>query len=137
MYGAFGRTEKPWLQKDFIKSSYVKVTIIILVFSSLGFLNYSNTLENPFVFDDHRRILDNHDIRLDGLNAKSLWGAAFGKKSARSRPIGNISFALNYYFHQYEPAGYHMVNIIVHILNGILLWIFLEKTLSLISVLNE
>ena len=34
-------------------------------------------------------------------------------------------------------AGYHMVNIIVHILNGILLWIFLEKTLSLISVLSE
>ncbi len=137
MYGAFGSTKKQWLEKDFIKSTYFKVTLIVLIFLSLGFLIYSNTLENPFVFDDTVRILGNPDIRLDELNAKSLWDAAFGKFSARSRPIGNISFALNYYFHQYELSGYHMVNIIVHILNGILLWIFLEKTLSLISVLSE
>ena len=48
----FDRTKKQWLKKDFIKSSYFKVTLIVLIFFSLGFLIYSNTLENPFVFDD-------------------------------------------------------------------------------------
>jgi len=44
---------------------------------------------------------------------------------------------LNYYFHQYEPAGYHLVNVIVHIVSGILLWLFLKKTLGLKSVRFE
>jgi tetratricopeptide (TPR) repeat protein len=132
--GASGKTVAPWFEKYFINSSYFKVTLIILAFFILGFLIYSNTLESPFVFDDTVRILENPDIRMDKLSNNNLWKAAFGKQSPRSRPIGNISFALNYYFHQYELAGYHIVNIIIHIISGILLWLFLKKTFNLKSV---
>jgi len=135
--GASSKTEAPWFEKYFNNSSSFTVILTILVFFALGFLIYSNTFESPFVFDDELRILDNPAIRMDELSAQSLWNAAFGKYSARSRPVGNISFALNYYFHQYEPAGYHLVNIIVHVVNGILLWLFLKKTLSLKSVRSE
>ena len=136
-----GASEKPevlpWLGKYNIKYSYFKVILIIIAFFVLGFLTYSNTFESPFIFDDELRITENPAIRLHDLTAQSLWDAAFGKYSARSRPVGNISFALNYYFHQYEPAGYHLVNIVVHIVCGILLWLFLKKTLSLKSVRSE
>ena len=98
---------------------------------------HANTLESPFVFDDKVRIVENPAIRIDKLTFQNLWNAAFGRQSARSRPIGNISFALNYYFHQHELAGYHIVNIIIHIINGILLWLFLKKTLNLKSVRPE
>jgi hypothetical protein len=135
--GASEKPEVPWLGKYNIKYSYSKVILIIIVFFVLGFLTYSNTFESPFVFDDELRITENPAIRLHDLTAQSLWDAAFGKDSARSRPVGNISFALNYYFHQYEPAGYHLVNIVVHIVCGILLWLFLKKTLSLKSVRSE
>ena len=61
-----------------------------------------------------------------------------GEKSAKARPVGNVSFALNYYFHQYELGGYHVVNIIIHILSGIVLYAFLRITLSLPAAkLNE
>jgi tetratricopeptide (TPR) repeat protein len=120
------------IDKYFSQFSRIKVPLIILVFFALGFLIYSNTFQSPFVFDDKLRILDNPAIRLEELSAQRLWDAAFGKYSARSRPVGNISFALNYYFHGYEPAGYHLVNITVHIISGILLWLFLSKTLGLI-----
>ncbi|UCE56532.1 MAG: tetratricopeptide repeat protein, partial [Desulfobacterales bacterium] len=127
-------TAVPWLEKYFLKSSAVKFFLIVLTFFTLGFLIYSNTFESPFVFDDTQRIADNPDIRLKKLGVEDLLKAAFGRHSAQSRPLGNISFALNYYFHQYELAGYHIVNIIIHIVNGILLWLFLKKTLDLKSV---
>jgi hypothetical protein len=136
-HGASGETEAPRVEEYFIHSSYFKISLIILVFFTLGFLIYSNTLESPFVFDDKMRILENSDIRLEDLTIDNLLKAAFGKNSARSRPIGNISFALNYYFHRYELAGYHIVNIIIHIISGILLWLFFKKTFNLKSVRPE
>ena len=120
-----------WLQTYIINAAKFSSTLIVLAFFALGFLVYSNTFESPFIFDDQSKIINNPDIRLEQLSVQGLWDAAFGRFSAKSRPIGNISFALNYYFHQLDPAGYHFVNIMVHILSGILLWLFLKKTLGL------
>jgi tetratricopeptide (TPR) repeat protein len=121
-------------QKYSIRSSPLILAGIALIFFAWGFLLYSNTLHSPFIFDDEPRILENPDIRITALSLKSILKAAFGEKSARSRPLGNISFALNYYFHQYELPGYHIVNISVHVLAGLLLFIFIRMTLSLPTV---
>lgn len=120
-----------WLERHSAHSSKFGTFFIVLIFFGLGFGVYSNTFESPFVFDDNIRILGNPDIRLDEISVRGLWNAAFGRYSAKSRPIGNMSFALNYYANQYRPAGYHLVNITVHIITGILLWLFLKKTLML------
>ena len=42
-----------------------------------------------------------------------------------------VSFALNYYFGQYNVVGYHLVNIVVHITTGILLFFFVKLTLTI------
>ena len=131
------QTVKPEFKLPSINSTALKAALIVIAFVVVGFLTYANTFESPFVFDDNLRILDNPDIRMEELSLKSLRDAAFGKYSARSRPVGNISFALNYYFHQFEPAGYHLVNIIVHIATGILLWLFLKMTLGIIAARAE
>jgi len=102
----------------------------LLPFLVLGFLVYSNTLEVPFYLDDIRNIEKNPHIRLDRLTLEGLSGAAF-KSFASRRPVSNISFALNYYLHEYDLAGYHAVNIVIHILTGIFLYYFLELTLRL------
>jgi Flp pilus assembly protein TadD len=47
-----------------------------------------------------------------------------------NRPLANISFTLNYYFHDYNVVGYHAVNIIIHIFNGMLLYLFVKATLA-------
>jgi tetratricopeptide (TPR) repeat protein len=126
--------EGVWLKGMPWQPSASKTLLAALVFFALGFLIYSNTFENPFVFDDVKRILDNADIRMNELTAENISDAAFGKKSARNRPVGNISFALNYYFHQYRLKGYHIVNIIIHILTGICLFTFIKTTLTLPAV---
>jgi hypothetical protein len=64
-------------------------------------LIYSNTLGTPFVFDDLVNIQNNTHIRLSRLTLGEIIEAGFGSGSS-NRPVAKISFALNYYFHQYE-----------------------------------
>ncbi|MHC4890788.1 MAG: hypothetical protein ACYTEO_15140, partial [Planctomycetota bacterium] len=114
---------------DKCQSTAVYQATALLVFVILGFLIYSNTLKSPFVFDDHSIIEDNHHIRLTELTLKDIIAAGF-KSYHHQRPVANISFALNYYFHRYNVIGYHCINVIIHILTGIFLYLFIKNTLT-------
>jgi tetratricopeptide (TPR) repeat protein len=102
----------------------------------LGVLVYSNTLEVPFYFDDLPNIQKNPPVHLTHLTLEGIKRAAF-ESPASNRPIANISFALNYYFHQEDVRGYHAINIIIHLLNGLLLFLFIEATLSVPSLRSK
>jgi hypothetical protein len=128
-----GEARQP--NKFSLNPSVLRTAAIFLCFSILGFFIYSNTLNGPFVFDDRVHIQENTNIRITELNFKNLLKAGSNKKGSISkRPIGFITLALNYYFHQYDPKGYHIVNIIIHILTGIILYAFIKTTLSLPSI---
>jgi tetratricopeptide (TPR) repeat protein len=120
-----------------MKTSVLRTASIFLFFFVLGFFIYSNTFKSPFVFDDIARIQKNVNIRITELNFKNLLKAGSNKQSLRKRPVGYITFALNYYFHQYDPKGYHIVNIIIHILAGIILYSFIKTTLDLPSIKSK
>ncbi len=113
-----------------MKHSIKKTILILSLFAILGFLIYSNTLEAPFVFDDVIDIQRNHNIRLTEFSLGQILKAGFNSYSS-SRPVSYISLGLNYYFHQFNVAGYHVVNIIIHILSGILLYFFINTTLNI------
>ncbi|MDY6905439.1 MAG: tetratricopeptide repeat protein [Thermodesulfobacteriota bacterium] len=104
-----------------------------------GAMIYANTLHNPFVFDDKPNIEDNVLIRMDRLDANELFAAAFqtnkaGREGSSSRrPVGNLSFALNYYVHHNAVPGYHIVNIAIHCLSACLLYLLILKTLNLMG----
>ena len=55
------------------------------------------------------------------ITLPSLKHAARGYAS--HRPIPNISFAVNYYMGRYNVKGYHSVNIAIHLINGILVYL--------------
>jgi len=110
--------------------SVIQTIFILLLFIILGSLIYSNTLEVPFIFDDQARINENPYIRIHELTIDNLVQASFNKKSSASRPLGNLSFALNFYFHQYKLPGYHVVNIIIHILTSLFLYLLIKTTLT-------
>jgi len=109
-------------------SRYQGLLLSLLIVA--GFLVYLNTLSSPFVFDDSATIIKNRFVRATELSARSIADAAFGGH-ARNRPVPMVSFALNYYLGQYNAVGYHLVNIILHIINGVLLFFFLKITLGL------
>jgi Flp pilus assembly protein TadD len=93
-------------------------------------LIYSNTFKAPFVFDDNMNIQNNTSIRLGKLTIENIV-TAVSESHLQSRPIANISFALNYYFHQYNVTGYHVVNVLIHVTTGIFLYFFVKTTLHL------
>jgi len=87
-------------------------------------------MSGPFIFDDLPNILENQNIRINSLCVKDIITAGF-ESPASNRPVSNISFALDYYFHKYNVAGYHLVNILIHIMAGIFLYFFVKTTLSI------
>jgi len=102
--------------------------LFLLLFSAV-FLIYSSNLNGPFIFDDSR-IYNNPQLHLTDLTFKNLLKTGF-EKSPEKRPIAYISFALNYFFHGFETPGYHLVNITIHALTAILLYLFIRTTLNL------
>ncbi len=104
--------------------------LIFVFFAVAVFLIYSNTLQGPFLFDDIPNIVDSPYTHLQALSLRGLEDAGF-KSALHNRPVANISFALNYYVHQYDTTGYHVVNILIHIITGILLYVFIRNTLGI------
>ncbi len=98
----------------------------------LGILCYSNTLHNPFIFDDIPNIVERRGIHLDSLSAAGLVRLKDGLGG--NRPVALLSFALNYYFGGLDPFGYHLVNLLIHLLTSVLVYLFLKLTLSLPSL---
>lgn len=107
--------------------------LLLICIALIVFLLYSNTLEAPYILDDEPNIHFNNNIRINSLSLTDLLKAGF-ESASRNRPVANISFALNYYFHRYSVTGYHLVNILIHITTGLLLYFFIKSTVILPSL---
>jgi tetratricopeptide (TPR) repeat protein len=91
-------------------------------------LIYSNSFEVPFYLDDFRNISENISLRLKSLTISGI-AEALTENPIKTRAIAYLSFALNFYFHQYNTFGYHIINTLIHALCGILLFYFIKLTL--------
>ncbi|MCP4345311.1 MAG: tetratricopeptide repeat protein [Desulfobacterales bacterium] len=117
-------------QSETEPSAHMLEYLMLVFMAVFVFLIYSNNMTGPFVFDDEQNIRDNPHIRLKKLTFEGIRKAGF-ESHASYRPVANISFALNHYFHKYNLMGYHVVNILIHIATGILLFFFIKNTLKL------
>lgn len=90
-----------------------------------GLLAYANSLSAPFIFDDIDAIRENPTIRtLQGALSPPHDGAGVD-----SRPVVNLSFAINYAFGGLNVAGYHATNLAIHLLAGLALFGIVRRTL--------
>lgn len=93
-----------------------------------GILAYANSLDNPFIWDDHTAIIDNPTIRsiwpLNGPFIPPL------DTPVSRRPLVNASFALNYAIDGLRVTGYHIVNLAMHLMAAGLLFGVVRRTLS-------
>ena len=96
-----------------------------LLISLLGVLFFSNHLNNPFQFDSVAYIFNNANLK----NPETLLSFEFWKKEFLARGLLRISLALNAYLDGFRPFGYHIFNLAFHILNALLLFFVLEKSL--------
>jgi Flp pilus assembly protein TadD len=83
----------------------------------LGMIIYSNSFDCSFQFDDKHNILTNGVIR-SLTDLKAIWDLS----SLRFVPF--YSFAINYHFGKFDVGGYHLVNLIIHLINsGLVMWL--------------
>jgi tetratricopeptide (TPR) repeat protein len=89
----------------------------------LGVVIYSNSFNCSFHFDDLRHIVYNnaiHDIR----DVSAWWGYN------PSRPVSIFSFVLNYHFFNLDVRYWHLVNLLIHLANALLVRWFTLLILS-------
>jgi len=109
-------------------AAFAVVSLAIVIFSI-----YANTFDSSWHFDDEPNILDNKPLHLTELSWQNIKGTFFaGSYSGRLyRPVACLSFALNYYFGRDNVFGYHLVNISIHVLACLFLFLFIYHTLNL------
>lgn len=91
---------------------------------------YNNSFQSEFVLDDGANFVDIPTSRLTVVSFDSLRNLVVNAPLA-SRVIPNISFGLNYYVNGQDVWGYHLVNLVVHILCALILFSLFAKTLAL------
>lgn len=87
---------------------------------------YLNSFRGVFLFDDVPSIVDNPALRNLG---QSLAPPAAGGLTVSGRPLLALSFALNYAVSGLEVWSYHLVNLAIHLANGLILAGIIRRTL--------
>ena len=113
-------------------SNFLTVQIkAICIICFMGLLAFYGTLHSPFHYDDVHAIVENPHIKDLGKFQEKV-----GIQNVFNRSALLFSFALNQHFGKLEVFGYHLVNILIHILTSIL-WFFLVKDLLRIEPVNK
>jgi protein O-mannosyl-transferase len=95
-----------------------------VVIAGACFLAYSPALKGPFLWDDNKYITDNELIGApDGLFR--IWFST--DVPSQYFPLVYTSFRFEYRLWGLNPIGYHVVNIVLHILCALLLWLILRR----------
>ena len=100
------------------KNYYAYFIVIIFV---LGFIIYSNILHSPLELDD-ASLLEKSQL----IHNNSVF-----IKFNQPRYIGLITFALNYRIHKLDVFGYHLINIIIHIMNAVVVFLIAKKIFAI------
>lgn len=88
-------------------------------------------LHGGFIFDDFANIVDNSRLKIQDLTPGELVRAAdSGTAGPTKRPLSMISFALNFYFGGLSPFFYKLTNLIIHVLNGLLIFVLARACLE-------
>ncbi|MBN2119677.1 MAG: hypothetical protein JW734_01300, partial [Candidatus Omnitrophica bacterium] len=108
-------------------NSKAKLTAVFLI-SALGFIVYFNSLGGQFIRDDNALVKNNIYIKNPANLAKCFTrNIALGspEKWNSYRPLQMFTYMLDYQIWKLKPAGYHLTNILLHILTGIMLYFFI------------
>lgn len=117
-------------------------TVIFFLFT-LGILAYGRVLPFPFVHDDIVFIQKNlHLARWDDIGHIFLSSSSFTQHlsiaNSYYRPFLEVIYKCEYALFGFAPWGYHLTNILLHILNSILLFktiqILFRKNITALGV---
>jgi tetratricopeptide (TPR) repeat protein len=112
-----------------IRNRYASLMAACLIVAA-GVAAYSNSFLGPFIFDDLTSIPANPTIR-DLTSLSKVFSPPRNGETVSGRPILNLSLAISYATGGEQPWDYHAGNLLIHLINGLLLWAVLRQTFQL------
>lgn len=96
-----------------------KIPLLLLF---LGLMLFANTLDGKILFswDDNRYLTENQiiqEFQINKIFSESYFGSYI--------PVTLLSYAVEHLCWGFHPAGYHAVNVMLHAVNGVLVFFFL------------
>lgn len=99
------------------------------------FICYSNTLDASWHFDDIPNIVSNQNNHANDLSWKELKKSFYSPETNKvSRPVSNLTFAVNYYISGLHTTSYHLINILIHIFGSWFAYLVFRQTLRLYAL---
>jgi protein O-mannosyl-transferase len=81
-------------------------------------------LTGDFLFDDYPNIVDNADLHPHNASFPALLNAALSSPASDfKRPLASLSFAANYLATGLDPYWMKLTNLVIHLLNGWLVYL--------------
>jgi len=112
--------------------------VILLVVLLLTVTAYYPGLSGDYLFDDIPNLLSNKEVQITTLDAKSLKAAMFSAGSGiQTRALSMLTFAFNYYFFGVKPFSFKLVNLFIHLLNGVGLFILANQLLNVYRRIHQ
>ena len=104
-------------------------TFLLLIL--LAVVAYYPGLSGDYMFDDTSNLLQNQALDMESLDMDSFSDAAYSSGAGLlRRPVSMASFALNRFFFGIDPFSHKVVNLVIHVLTGCLLYLFSHLLIS-------
>ncbi|MBU0675392.1 MAG: tetratricopeptide repeat protein [Proteobacteria bacterium] len=94
----------------------------LLVLLLLIGIIYIPSFDVPFLFDDFPNIVLNPAVHAETLSQLSK---SFHSEISASRPLAMLTFAVNHLLGGLNEFGYHLINLLIHLINACLLYFLL------------
>jgi hypothetical protein len=103
------------------KAFYLAAAAVIITY-----ICFSNALKNDFTnWDDPGYVIDNALVKsLSFDNLKAIFSTYV---MGNYHPVAILSLAIDFYFHQLDPHGFHATSVILHLINVLLVFLFVQK----------
>lgn len=102
------------------KKLFLLLSVILIFTTGVYFPSLQNQFTN---WDDPAYVLENPHIKQ--LTMKSIWNIFTTPQYWKNyQPIVLISFAIDHFFHKYQPFWYHLTNLLIHLTNTSLVLLF-------------
>ena len=104
--------------------------LVPLVIALLTLAAFIPILENGFVnWDDEHALLKNQNYR--GLGWEQLRWMFTAFHMGHYQPLSWVTFGLDYLLWGLNPFGYHLTNLVLHVVNAVLFYFLAFRLLSL------
>jgi tetratricopeptide (TPR) repeat protein len=115
-----------------IMPSVSRTGLAMVVIATIALACYANSLFGGFVSDDHLLIFD-HPYTQKVSDWPRIFTVGHYAGSGGYRPLTTLSFALNYFAGNARPFGYHLVNVALHALNSVLIFLLFRRLMRSIG----